>query len=371
MSGRVQKEHLPVPRKTLKPERMVEYLSILDEDGKLDDELEPEIGDDLLRDMHRAMLRARRFDERLLTLQRQGRIGTFAPVMGQEACQVGSAATLREDDWIVPAFRETAAMLWRGLPMSGVIVYNAGYNEGGAIPEDSLTLPITIPVGSQLPHAVGIGYAMKLRGEDRIAMTYFGDGATSEGDFHEAMNFAGVFDTPVVFLCQNNQWAISVPRSRQTHSKTLAQKALAYAIPALQVDGNDVLAVYAATQEAIERARGGDGPTMIECLTYRMSVHTTADDPTKYRSKEEVEKWGARDPIDRFATYLRNKGLLDDDAVSSLEDEIAEEIDAAWDDAKSEIEGLAGPEEMFEHVYADEPAQMRRGREILKAAQGD
>lgn len=357
-----------MPRKTLDPERQVEFLAILDENAKLDGEHEPEIDDDTLRGMHRAMLRARRFDERLLRLQRQGRIGTFAPVEGQEAAQVGAVAVLNDDDWMIPAFRETAAQLWRGLPMSGILLFNAGYNEGAAIPDDQYTLPIAIPVASQLPHAVGIAYAMKVRGEERVAMTFFGDGATSEGDFHEAMNLAAVFRTPLVFVCQNNQWAISVPRARQTRSKTLAQKALAYDMPAIQVDGNDVLAVYSAAKEAVERARGGDGPTMIECVTYRMSVHTTADDPSKYRDEKEVEEWAERDPIERFQKYLAGKDLLSEDDVQTIEEEIGAEIEDAWETVKAEIDELGDPLVMFDHVYAELPPNMAESREIFEAA---
>lgn len=357
-----------MPREAIEAERSVERISVLDEDGDLDGDLEPEISDERLVALHRGMLLARRFDERLLKLQRQGRIGTFAPVKGQEAAQIGSAALLKDEDWMIPAFRETAAMLWRGARMSDIILFNAGYNEGAALPEDAYTLPIAIPVASQIPHAVGLSYAMKVRGMDRIAMTYFGDGATSEGDFHEALNFAAVFTTPTVFVCQNNQWAISVPRERQTKSKTLAQKALAYDIPALQVDGNDVLAVFAASKEAVKRARDGNGPTMIECVTYRMSVHTTADDPSKYRDEDEVEKWEARDPINRFAGYLKERKLLDDDAISQIEDEIETEIEEAWREAKGKMDELGDPVEMFDHVYADLPAPMKDSRDTLEAA---
>ena len=250
------------------------------------------------------MLLARRFDERLLSLQRQGRIGTFPPISGQEAAHLGAAAVLKPDDWMVPAFREMAADIWRGRPLDSIIVYNNGFSEGGRVPADRNDMPIAIPVGSQILHAVGIAWGMKYRNTGQVAMTFFGDGATSQGDFHEGLNFAGVFELPVVFVCQNNQWAISIPRTRQTRSATLAQKALAYGIAGVQVDGNDILAVYAAADEAVARARAGGGPTLIECVTYRMAVHTTADDPKRYRSEEEVESWRRRDPLARFQGYL-------------------------------------------------------------------
>src|SRR2546425_691421 len=267
-----------MPRPILEPRSHVEYLSILDSDGNLDAALEPKLSPGELRSLHRAMVLARRFDERMVRLQRQGRIGTFAPIKGQEASQLGSVITLRATDWMVPSFRETAAMIWRGWPIEKILLFFAGYVEGGRPAPDQRDLPITIPVGTQLPHAVGLAYAAQYRGDDAVVMAYFGDGATSEGDFHEALNFAGVWHVPVVFVCQNNQWAISVPLKKQTHSKTIAQKALAYGLPGIQVDGNDVLAVYTAAREAVERARAGEGPTLIECVTYRLGVHTTAPD---------------------------------------------------------------------------------------------
>ena len=301
-----------MPRITLEPRFQVEYLSVLDSDGNLDTALEPKLSDNDLKSLYRAMLLGRRLDERMVRLQRQGRVGTFAPIKGQEASQIGSAFTLRRSDWMVPSFRETAAMVWRGWPIDKLLHFFAGRLEGGQPAPDQHDLPITIPVATQLPHAVGLAYAVQYRGDDAVVMAYFGDGATSEGDFHEAMNFAGVWHVPVVFVCQNNQWAISVPLKKQTHSRTIAQKALAYGLPGLQVDGNDVLAVYAAAREAVDRARAGDGPTLIECVTYRLGVHTTADDPTKYRSDEEVARWRARDPIERMRRHLVSLGLWDE-----------------------------------------------------------
>ena len=212
---------------------------------------------------------------------------------------------------MVPSFRETAALLWRGWPIEKILLFFAGYLEGGQPAPDQRDLPITIPVATQLPHAVGLAYAAQYKGDDAVVMAYCGDGATSEGDFHEALNFAGVWHVPVVFVVQNNQWAISVPLKKQTHSRTIAQKALAYGFPGIQVDGNDVLAVQVATREAVERARAGGGPTLIECVTYRLGVHTTADDPTKYRSEEEVKAWERKDPLTRFVAYLEKKNLLE------------------------------------------------------------
>ncbi|MEE9437009.1 MAG: pyruvate dehydrogenase (acetyl-transferring) E1 component subunit alpha [Candidatus Adiutricales bacterium] len=342
-----------MPRKIIQTEHQVEYLSILDESGQLDKELEPEIDDELLLKLHRAMLLGRRFDERLLNLQRQGRIGTFGPASGQEAAQLGAVAALKPTDWLVPSFREANAEIWRGRPLENFILYYAGFNEGSKIDESRNDFPLAIPVASQTLHAVGVGWGIKYRKKDDIVMTFFGDGATSEGDFHEGMNFAGVFQVPVVFACQNNQWAISVPRERQTHSQTLAQKALAYGMPGIQVDGNDILAVYAAANEAVNRARSGEGPTMIECVTYRLLMHTTADDPTRYRSDEEVEAWRGRDPIPRFQKYLTEKELLSEDKIQTLEEEIQTEIQAAVDKAEEEIKGIGDPLAMFDHQYAE------------------
>lgn len=356
-----------MPRGKITPKNGIEYLSVLDAKGNLDEILEPRLDGKELLALHRAMLLTRRFDERLLSLQRQGKIGTFAPVKGQEAAQLGAVAVLRQSDWLVPAFRETAALIWRGTPLEGIFLYNAGFNEGGRIPDRKNDLPIAIPVASQIPHAVGIAYGMKYREKDDVAMTFFGDGATSEGDFHEAMNFAAVFRTPTIFVCQNNQWAISVPRDRQTKSATLAQKALAYGMPGVQVDGNDLLAVYVASRAAVDRARAGDGPTLIECVTYRLGVHTTADDPTKYREDEEVEAWQKRDPLPRFQNYLAQKGLQTDEDLETLEEEVANEIDAAWKAANEEMARCADPLHMFAHVYDTLPAYLATQRDGLAA----
>jgi pyruvate dehydrogenase E1 component alpha subunit len=345
-----------MPRTVLPLALQVEHLSILDSDGHLDAALEPDIPADALRAMHRAMLLGRRLDERMLRLQRQGRIGTFAPIKGQEAAQIGSAACLEPRDWMVPSFRETAAMLHRGWPIEKLLAFFAGYLEGGQPGPEQHDLPIAIPVATQLPHAVGLAYAAQYRGDDAVVMAYFGDGATSEGDFHEAANFAGVWHVPVVFVCQNNQWAISVPLKKQTHSRTLAQKALAYGFPGLQVDGNDVLAVYAACREAVDRARAGDGPTLIECVTYRLAMHTTADDPNKYRSEAEVKEWERKDPLARFAAYLQKRDLLE----AGLEEAVDAEIAAAV--RRFEAMPPADPLTMFDHAYAEMPRHLAEQR---------
>jgi pyruvate dehydrogenase E1 component alpha subunit len=354
-----------MPKKEIEIPYRVHYLSILDADGNLDKDLEPQISEELLIRLHRTMLLSRRFDERLLTLQRQGKIGTFGPIKGQEASQLGAVAVLEDKDWFVPSFREMGAEIWRGRKLEEVLLAYGGFNEGGAMAEDASNLPVSIPVATQIPLAAGIGYGIKYRRQNQVVMVFFGDGATSEGDFHEAMNFAAVFQTPAVFVCQNNQWAISLPRSKQTRSKTLAQKALAYGMAGLQVDGNDVLAVYAAAREAVDRARSGDGPTMIECITYRMSVHTTADDPKRYRKEQEVRQWEKRDPITRFQKYLKNKNVLSQEKIDALEEEIKEEIKKAVKNYEQQANELGNPLDMFNHILEELPAYTREQKEEL------
>lgn len=343
----------------------IDHLSILSEDGEVDRDLEPDLSRDLLMRIHRTMLLCRRFDERMLILQRQGRIGTFAPIKGQEA-QIGAVVPLESEDWIAPSFREMPAEVWRGKSLQSVLLTYAGYNEGGKAPDGMNNLPVAIPVGSQTLHAAGIAYAMKYRKKSSVAMTFFGDGATSEGDFHEALNFAAVFQVPAIFVCQNNQWAISVPRSKQTRSRTLAQKAVAYEIPGIQVDGNDVLAVYVAARDAVDRARRGEGPTLIENVTYRMSVHTTADDPTKYRKDEEVEPWMRRDPIIRFQKYLMQKGLLVEEEVQSVDEQVTKEVREAEEQWTRTVEKGIDPLDMFDHAYGELPPYVVLQRDELR-----
>jgi pyruvate dehydrogenase E1 component alpha subunit len=354
-----------MPRKEINIPDKIEYISILNEKGEVDETLEPEIPGEFLIRIYRTMLLARKFDERLLSLQRQGRIGTFPPISGQEAAHLGAAATLLVSDWFVPAFRETAAEIWRGRSLESIILYNNGFNEGVSIPESSQDLPISVPVGSQILHAVGLAWAAKYRQTDSVAMAFFGDGATSEGDFHEGLNFASVFNVPAIFVCQNNHWAISIPRAKQTRSKTLAQKALAYGMPGIQVDGNDILAVYAAAREAVTRARTGGGPTLIECVTYRMAVHTTADDPKRYRTEEEVARWKKRDPITRFHSYLTDKDVISEDKVSALDAEIEEEIQTAIDRAEAQMKSLGDPVDMFKYTYAEMPSYLVEQKEAF------
>jgi pyruvate dehydrogenase E1 component alpha subunit len=354
-----------MPRETIDVAEKIEYLSILNAEGGLDKALEPAIEPEVLLKLHETLLLARRFDERLLDLQRQGRIGTFPPIKGQEAAHLGAAARLRPTDWMVPSFRETAAELWRGRSLENIIIADNGYDEAGLAPPDSRNLPMAVPVGSQIPHAVGLAWAAKYRGTDEVVMVFFGDGATSEGDFHEGLNFAAVFQVPAVFVCQNNQWAISVPLKHQTHTRTLVQKAVAYGMPGIRVDGNDLLAVYAAAGEAVDRARSGGGPTLIECVTYRVAMHTTADDPKRYRSAEEVEAWQERDPLPRFQRYLVKKGVLTEDMLESVQTRIKTEIQTAVERAEEQMRSLGDPLQMFDHLYDELPPYLRVQKDQL------
>ncbi|MGC9197238.1 MAG: pyruvate dehydrogenase (acetyl-transferring) E1 component subunit alpha [Syntrophobacteraceae bacterium] len=343
----------------------VNCLSILDPEGQVDQALDPGLPEEMLLKLYRAMVLGRSFDERMLILQRQGKLGTFAPVKGQEA-QIGAAAALEPQDWIIPSFRETPVEIWRGKPMESVLLYYSGYSECEPLPEGLNLLPVSVPVGSQMSHAVGIGLGMKYRGQKAVAATFFGDGATSQGDFHEAMNFASVYQAPVLFICQNNQWAISLPRNRQTNSATLAQKALAYDMEGIQVDGNDVLAVYRAVREAADRARAGGGPTLLELVTYRLSMHTTADDPKKYRSEEEVAQWQSKDPITRFEKYLTNKGMLGEQDIRLIAQDIKAQISQAEQRWEKITQKAVDPLDMFENTYAQMPPALREQRQMLK-----
>ncbi len=334
----------------------VEQLSVLDPEGHVDPELEPAIPPDDLKRLYRTFLLARRFDERMLRLQRQGRIGTFGPIRGHEAAVLGSVYALRQTDWVVPYYREWPAYMWRGWPLENLVLYYAGYAEGMRVPDGQHDLPLCIPIASQVPHAVGVAYAARIKGEDSVAIVYFGDGASSHGDCQEAMNFAGVFQVPLIFFCLNNQWAISLPRVRQTHAKTIAQKAIAYGFPGIQVDGNDLLSVYVATREAVERARRGGGPTLVEAVTYRLSLHTTADDPTKYRSEAEVKAREAKEPFPRFRRYLEAKGLVTEASHAALEAEVEAEIRQAVERAEARM--TANLSAVYDHVYAELPAEL-------------
>ena len=344
-------------------------LRILHPDGRCDEKLKPDLSDDTVQSFYREMVLIRQADQKALSLQRQGRLGTYAPVQGQEAAQVGSAHALGQNDWVFPSFREMGVCYMRGVSLKDIYVYWMGDERGQKVPEGVNVFPISIPVGSHPLHAVGAAWAAKLQGDGICAVAYFGDGGTSEGDFHEAMNFAGVFQTPTIFFCQNNQYAISVPRKIQTAANTLAQKAIAYGFGGIQVDGNDLFAVYAATKEAREKAAAGGGPTLIEAVTYRFGPHTTADDPTKYRSDEELEEWKPLDPLLRLQKYLKGKGLWGED----LEAQIKEEAENTINQAIQEAEGVPDPkpEEFFQYAFAEMTPNLKEQMDDLLAFLGE
>jgi pyruvate dehydrogenase E1 component alpha subunit len=302
------------------------------------------------RDAFRDVVLAREFDERALSLQRRGWMPGYPPFKGQEGSQVGAAYAMAAEDWLFPTYRSNAMQLARGVPASDVLLFRRGFAEFHS-DHDVPNFPQAVPIASQIPHAVGAGMAMNYAGDDAAVVCYFGDGATSEGDFHEAMNFAGVFDAPVVFFCENNNWAISLPREKQTASESIAVKAEAYGFDGVQVDGNDLLAVYETVGDALEDARAGD-PVLVESLTYRQGAHTTSDDPDRYRPAEEgLPEWRTADPLERFESYLREQGVVDDGFVEDCWDAAEAELDDAIDAA--EAVGEPDVDELFDHVYAE------------------
>jgi pyruvate dehydrogenase E1 component subunit alpha len=328
----------------------IKRLSILDEQGNVDEALMPPLSEAEIIRIYEAMVLARTFDERALALQREGRLGTYPPILGQEAAQVGSALALSPADWVFPSFRETGVQLTLGYPIPQLFQYWAGDERGQIAPDRLNIFPVCVSVGTHIPHAVGAAMASRYQGDPVVAVAWFGDGATSKGDFHEGFNMAGVFRVPVVFICQNNQWAISVPRKGQSAAASLAQKAIGYGFDGVQVDGNDVFAVYRATAEALDKARSGGGPTFIECLTYRIGDHTTADDAARYRSPDEVAAWKARDPILRLERYMAKQGFWNEEYGKDAKSRTT----AAVDEAVQAMEAIPPPvvAEMFEHTGA-------------------
>ncbi|ELZ47849.1 dehydrogenase E1 component [Halorubrum coriense DSM 10284] len=350
---------------------------VLGPDGSpLPDATVPDLSDERFRAIYRDLVVTRRFDERAVSLQRQGRIGTYAPCAGQEGSAVGSTHALADDDLISYQYREHGAVVVRDL-LDAYLPYWMGHEAGTEAIADGDVFPLNIGIAAHLPHAVGAAWAFDHRDEDRVVACHFGDGATSEGDFHEAMNFAGVFDTPTLFCCHNNGWAISIPEARQTASDTFARKATAYGFDGVRVDGMDPLASYAVTREAAERARrdggdaGGDGPAdgprpvLIEFVEYRFGAHTTADDPTAYREPDDVDPWRALDPLDRMEAFLRATGRIDDEGVVAVRDEADEVVAEAIDAAEAVA---ADPAEMFDRAFAELPRELRRQRDDLLAA---
>ncbi|MDH4309527.1 MAG: pyruvate dehydrogenase (acetyl-transferring) E1 component subunit alpha [Acidimicrobiia bacterium] len=322
---------------------------------------------DMTTRLYRALVFARAYDRKSTALQKQGRLATYAPFEGQEAAQVGSAAALNPDDWLVGTYRDAAAMWMQGYPLDLLFAGRTGDERGGSPPEPINVMPPSITVGGHMVHAVGLAWAERLQGSDRVAITYFGDGATSEGDFHEAMNFAGVFDVGCVFFCQNNGWAISMPRESQTASETIAQKAIAYGMPGIQVDGNDLFAVFSATRDAVLRARLGEGPTLIEAMTYRLGPHTTADDPSRYRTEDESAEWRRKDPLERVRIYLSERDRWSEEWQAEIEAQASAEVEEAVAAAEAlDPPGVAG---VFDAMFADLPPILAEQRRMAEEAE--
>lgn len=315
--------------------------------------------------LYRHMRRIRHFDERGWVLYRTGRLGVFPPFKGMEASQVGTAAALTSDDWLFPTYRDTGAALTLGLPIARTLAYWRTSPHGWHMPEHLKVLPFYIPIATQYPHAVGAALAEQRKGTNNVAMAYIGDGGSSEGDFHEALNFAGALNAPCIFILQNNGWAISVPTRTQTRAVNLARRADGYGIPGVRVDGNDVLATYQVTAEAVARARAGEGPTLIETVTYRIAAHTVADDPTRYRTDADTAGWAEKDPITRLRLHLLAEGILTEESDAALLKEIADEFEAALNEADTYPE--PEPAEILDHVFAEPTPQLIAQRaEILR-----
>jgi pyruvate dehydrogenase E1 component alpha subunit len=326
--------------------------------------LEPE---ELLR-LHRSLVLLRTYDERSVVYHRQGRIGTYAIFWGHEAVQAGAVHALEERDWVFPSYRESAIGLLRGIPASTILSWWRGHPEGWWSPAEHRVASICVPIATQVPHAAGLAWGLRMRGEDTAALVFFGDGATSEGAFHEGANFAGVMKAPLVLVCNNNQWAISTPVTEQTAAATLADKALGYGIPAVRVDGTDVLAVHSAVSEGVARARAGEGPTFVEAVSYRAAPHATADDPSAYIDSDRVEAARRDECIGRYEAYLRRLGLLDDAAAAAVrEDAIAVMREGI---ALAEAEPPPDMSLVFEHAYASPPAFVARDLAELRRVHG-
>jgi len=350
-------------------------VQVLSEDGKADPDQVPELEPAELVRMYEGMLTSRLLDDRLMPLQRQGRIGFYIECRGQEAGMIGGAHAISPNDWFIQGLRETAAGIYRGVPLRTHLAQLFGNEndpaKGTQLPCHSGTrasnhLTMSSCVSSQLPQATGVAWASKLRGDKGVALGYMGDGGTSTGDFHMALNFAAVFKAPAVFVCQNNQWAISTPLHCQTVSPTLAVKGLAYGMPSVRVDGNDILAVYKTVKEAVDRARRGEGPTFIECLTYRLGAHSSSDDPTRYRDPKEPEIWRKRDPLIRFGRYLADTGVLDEKAAEATKARIEDEIRAGV--AAEEAVAKPAVHNLIENVYAKPNWILREQLEELERA---
>jgi len=347
-------------------EEQFEMLQILNENGEVvNEEALPDLSDEELKELMHRMVYTRILDQRSIALNRQGRLGFYAPTAGQEASQLGTHFALEKEDFILPGYRDVPQLIWHGLPLYQAFLFSRGHFHGNQFPEGVNALSPQIIIGAQYTQAAGVALGMKRRGKKSVAITYTGDGGTSEGDFYEGMNFAAVYDAPAIFVVQNNHFAISVPREKQTKAKTLAQKAVAVGIPGIQVDGMDVLAVYAATKQARERAINGEGPTLIETLTYRYGPHTMAgDDPTRYRTEEMDTEWERQDPLVRFRKYLEAKGLWSEEEENKVIDQAKEEIKAAIKDADNYPKMKVS--DLINNMYEVLPSNLEEQLEVYK-----
>jgi len=345
-----------MPEETIKSFN-VGYLQVLDDEGHAGKDLMPELSPGQIKELYELMVLIRAFDDKAFKLQRQGRLGTYLQVKGQEASEVGAAYALKKGDWIFPSGRDVGVLITRGHPMHMLLQYRGGDERGMKAPEGLDNFPITIPVSTHIPICTGAAWASKMRREDVVHMAFFGDGATSRADFHEGLNFAGIFKVPAVFVCENNGYAISLPRARQTAAETLAQKAFAYGFEGIQVDGNDIFAVYSAASRAVAKARKGDGPTLIECVTYRIEGHSTSDDDSRYRTKQEVEEWRKKDPVDRLEKYMKKNKILNDEYKQSVTQKTRDMVEKAVED----YEKVPPPEaaDFFANTYAQPTEQLK------------
>jgi 2-oxoisovalerate dehydrogenase E1 component alpha subunit len=353
-------------------EKQFPKIQVIDEQGQVvDEQYKEQMTKEFVLSLYEQIIRVRTFDRKAISLQRQGRLGTYAPFEGQEAAQVGSAMALQKDDWMFPTYRDHAATMTFGHSLPTIFIYWNGRVEGCVPPEGKKIFPPAVPIATQLPHATGAALAEKRRGTNNASIAYFGDGATSEGDFHEGLNFASVFKAPVVFFNQNNSFAISVPIEKQMNSETIAQKSVAYGIPGVRVDGNDIFAVYFETKKALDRARAGEGPTLIEAVTWRYGAHTTADDPTKYRDQSISEKKRKEsDPVVRLQRFMQNEGYWDEKWANDVQEKMNEEIE----EAVKEMEAYKAPDvnDMFDYVF-EKPTWTieEQKREIIGNGRGE
>jgi pyruvate dehydrogenase E1 component alpha subunit len=340
-------------------------LRLLDQDGATPKGYEPPLEDAELLAAFRLMLLTRLTNERGVSLQRQGRLGTIASARGQEAAMIGSVWPLDPGrDWLVPQYRELPSMLKMGWPLDRFLLYYRGHPLGSVPPEGVNVLPVQIALAAQLPHAAGLGWGLRKQGSDAVVLTYFGEGAASEGDAHEALNLAGVMRAPVIFVLQNNGWAISTPASKQTAAESLAARAAGYGMAGEQVDGNDLFAVLEATRRAVDRARAGEGPTLIEALTFRLGPHNTTDDETRYVDPDVFAGWKERDPLLRLRAYLEARGILGDGVEDGIREEVAAEIATAVE--SMEAQSTTSAAQLFEHVYAEPTPRLRRQQRELE-----